>query len=151
MVAAVTSPTGIDVGPIGRRRLPPHHLVTGEVRLGPAVPPERGVVGELGRDDPAYAGRARSLCQRPQGRAVHPRHAGDVVEVAELGQVAELDPVLDPYILMLVFEHLGRLGEPHGRVAARRNEIWSPPRRKRSRRQIGRMSMPVATVLGDVQ
>jgi hypothetical protein len=79
-------------------------------------PPSRGAAG-------AWA--------RVQSAAAFTRATrADEAEVAELRSGRRTDAALDPHILVLMREVLGRLGEPGSRIAAvRRNGMWSPPRR----------------------
>src|SRR5262249_22274907 len=68
--------------------------------------------GRRRRVDLQTLGRAGRGGQRPQGGRVHRGHPGGIVEVHELGQVAELHAVFHPDVLVLVVEVLPGLAEP---------------------------------------
>jgi hypothetical protein len=55
--------------------------------------------------------RRRAERKRSKRSAIHARDVGDIAEVDELGQVAELHAVLDAHVLVLVAEILEHLGE----------------------------------------
>ena len=102
----VTSPTVDHVVHVRSGRLPPHHLVAGEVGLGAALPAQRGVVGQVGGDDPDVLRRARRLGQRPQHGQRSPGPRGRCRRSRRTRQVAELLAVLHPDVLVLVGEVL---------------------------------------------
>ena len=108
--------------PVRIRRPPHHHLVPRQIDFGVGVPLQRGEVGagEIDwriRVDLHALGRAGRGGQAPQRGRVDPGHPGDVVEIHELDQVAELRAVDHLSVLMLMVEVLPGLGEPGRRVA----------------------------------
>src|SRR6185312_10888334 len=104
-------------GPVRFGARPPDDLVAGQVRFGAPVPAQAGIVGQLGGVDDYVLRRAGRVGQRPQRGGVDLGGPSEEVEVDELDQVAELDTVDHPDVLVLVGEVLVRLGEPVGRIA----------------------------------
>src|SRR6266498_4022091 len=109
-------------------RVPIDDLVAREIGLRVRLPFELRIDRE-GRGFDLHPGRSWGPAREcGESGPVDLRHVGDVVIVEELRQVAELDAVFDPYVLVLVPKVLVRLREPVRRVAIveERNVVAGP-------------------------
>ena len=106
-----------DIRPLRRIRRSPQNLIARKTRLIALGPAKLALVAQNRRIDRHLLRRARCLRQAPHGRGIDLADPSDKLVVDELRQIAELDPVDDLDVLVLVREVLLRLREARGGVA----------------------------------